>query len=167
MTNKEIAEKWYKRLAFPKEMDAAFQDALENADIPDGLSAENTPSLANLGTAGTVWALYFLENMEREYNRRGLEFRFEGDIQRIKGRILGCFNRTKDLDIGDLTWERCYLMAREFKIGILTFSLGKSPTDIPEKNYAQATPCFRYTFTAKSRLFTKNVKSRLLARRNL
>ena len=37
MTNKEIAEKWYKKLDFPKEMDSAFRKALESADIPEFL----------------------------------------------------------------------------------------------------------------------------------
>lgn len=134
MKNKEIAEKWYKKLDFPKEMDPAFRKALESADIPDGLSAENAPPLTNLGTLGAVWSLYFAENMELEYKKHGIEFRFENDIQRLRNRILRYFERTGDLDIGDLTWERHYLMAREFRIGRLVFTLGKSPVDIPERN---------------------------------
>ena len=134
MTNKQIAEKWYNRLDFPKEMDDAFNQALESAEIPDGLTAENAPSLANLGTTSTAWALYFLENMEAEYKRRGIHYRFEEDIKRIRSRILDTFTRSGGLDIGDLTWDRHYLMAREFKLGILTFTLGKSPVDIPERD---------------------------------
>ena len=134
MTNKQIAEKWYKRLGFPGEMDGAFKRALEGAEIPEGLSAESAPTLVGLGTASAVWALYFVENMESEYKKRGLESRFDSDLERLRRRIIGCFDRTGDLDIGDLTWERHYLMAREFRLGRLTFTLGKSPTDIPEKD---------------------------------
>lgn len=133
MESKKIAEKWYKRLNFPPEMDGAFYEALDVADIPEGLTAENAESLANLGEAGAIWSLYFLENMEKEYKTRGIDYRFEDDIKRIRSRIIDCFNNSGTLDIGDLTWERHYLMAREFKLGILTFTLGKSPLDIPEK----------------------------------
>ena len=72
MTNKQIAEKWYKKLDFPKEMQSSFRTALDNADIPEGLSAQNAPYLADLGTTSVVWALYFLENMEAEYEKRGV-----------------------------------------------------------------------------------------------
>ena len=137
MKNKKIAEKWYKRLNFPTEMDTAFYETLEGADIPEGLTAENAESLANLGTKGAIWSLYFLENMDGEYKMRGIEYRFENDIQRIRSRILNRFNETGGLDIGDLTWERHYLMAREFKLGRLTFTLGKSPVDIPERDLAK------------------------------
>ena len=133
MKNKKIVEKWYEKLNFPKEMYPAFCEALKNADIPDGLSAENAESLANLGTKGAIWALYFLENMENEYKAHEIEYRFENDLQRLRSRIINRFNATGSLDIGDLTWERHYLMAREFRLGRLTFTLGKSPVDIPEK----------------------------------
>ena len=134
MKNNQIAEKWYKRLEFPAEMDSVFYDVLERAEIPDGLSAENAPSLADLGTKGAIWALYFLEEMEKEYNRRGIEYRFEDDVKRIRSRITDTYKRTGGLDIGDLTWDRHYFNAREFKLGILTFTLGKSPVDIPERD---------------------------------
>ena len=165
MTNREIAEKWYGRLNFPKEMDRTFREALDNADIPEGLTAENAQSLAGLGTTGTVWSLYFLENMEKEYNKRGLGFRFECDIKRIRDRILGCFNRTGDLDIGDLTWERHYLMAREFKLGILTFTLGKSPIDIPEKDLCAADPVLQVHIHGKEPLIYDECKKSIDAAR--
>ena len=130
---KQIAEKWYKRLGFDEEMDCAFYNALEAADIPKGLTAECAPTLIGLGAAGTVWALYFLEEMEAEYSRRELAYRFEDDIKRIRNRIAMRFKNTGTLDLGDLTWDRHYFMAREFRIGRLTFTLGNSPVYIPSK----------------------------------
>ena len=130
---KQIAEKWYKRLGFDKEMDCAFYNALEAADIPKGLIAECAPALIGLGDKGTVWALYFLEEMEAEYSRRGLSYRFEGDLQRIRSRIAERFKNTGTLDLGDLTWDRRYFMAREFRLGRLIFTLGSSPVCVPSK----------------------------------
>ena len=165
MTNKQIAEKWYKKLDFPKEMQSSFRTALDNADIPEGLSAQNAPYLADLGTTSVVWALYFLENMEAEYEKRGIRFRFGEDIQRIRSRILNTFNKTGGLDIGDLTWDRRYFMAREFKLGILTFTLGRSPLDIPERNLLEGDPVLQIHVHGKDPLlYDECVKSLALAK---
>ena len=163
MDNKRIAEKWYKRLDFPKEMDGAFYEALDGADIPEGLTAENAESLANLGEAGAIWSLYFLENMEAEYKRRGIDHRFESDVNRIRSRIIDCFNNSGTLDIGDLTWDRHYLMAREFKLGILTFTLGKSPIDIPEKELKKGDSVLQVHVHGREPLVYEECKKSLLS----
>ena len=131
---KLIAEKWYKRFNYPAEMDEHFYRALEEADIPAGLTAENAETLLGLGTQGTVWALYFLEETEKEYKRRGLEYRFEDDVKRISERIARKFKNTGSIDIGDLTWDRHFFMAREFRLGRLVFCLGQAVVDMPTKD---------------------------------
>ena len=137
---KVIVEKWYKRLNFPSEMDEAFYRALKNTDIPDGITPENLQAPAGLGEASGIYTLYFCENMEREYIARGIEYRFEKDIKRAKNRLLSAFKENGALDVGDLTWERHYLMGREFRIGRLTFTLGNSPVDIDTKNIKKGDP---------------------------
>ena len=165
MTNKQIAEKWYNKLDLPKKMDSAFRAALEGTVIPEGLTAENAPSLAGLGVASAIWSLYFLENMEAEYKNRGIYYRFDDDVKRLRSKIIDCFQRTGDIDIGDLTWERHYLMAREFKLGRLTFTLGRSPIDIPERALCKGDSVMQIHIHGKDPLiYEECVKSIALAK---
>lgn len=140
MEKKEIVTKWYKRLELPQEMDEVFYKALDRVKIEDGVTAENIPSLVGLGEAGAILSLYFCENMEKEYKSHGIEYRFENDIKRVRNRLVNAYKNTGTLDVGDLTWERHYLMAREFRIGRLIFTLGKSPTNVESKGIKQGDP---------------------------
>ncbi len=130
---KEIAKRWFLRLEFDSALDKVFYDTLDRCEIPEGLTAENAPSLLGLGECGGIWALYFLEGLEAEYEKRGLCDRLEGAIKRVKNRIESAHKTSGTFDIGDMTWDRHFLMGREFRLGRLVFTLGTSPVDIEAK----------------------------------
>ncbi len=131
---KVIAEKWYKKCGFPKEMDAPFYALLDSFEPSGEITAENADLSGALGEGTAVVVLYLLEETERVHIERGIDYsRFENTLQRFKGRIEQAFLKNGNFDIGNLIWDRLLLMGREFRIGRLVYGLGKSPCDVPSK----------------------------------
>ena len=130
----EIAEKWYKRLGFPAEMDEEFYALCERCDIPEGLTIDDVQITGEQGEELGLQTLYFVEAMHDEYVKRGIdEELFKEMVKTVRGRLIGAYNRTGTFAIGDLTWQKLLLKGRMFKIGILQFDLKPSPADVPSK----------------------------------
>ena len=130
----KIAEKWYKKLGFPAEMDAEFYALCKRRDIPEGLTIDDVQITGEQGEELGLQTLYFIEAMHNEYVTRGIdEALFDEMVKGIRGRLIGAYNRTGTFAIGDLTWQKLLLKGRMFKIGILQFDLKPSPADVPSK----------------------------------
>ena len=128
----QIAEKWYKRLGFPQEMDEEFYALCKRCDIPEGLTVDNVQITGEQGEELGLQTLYFLEAMHAEYVKRGIdEALFEEMVATVKARLIGAYSKTGTFAIGDLTWQRLLIKGRMFKIGLLQFDLKPSPADVP------------------------------------
>ncbi len=130
----QIAEKWYKALGFPEEMDTEFYALIKRCDIPEGLTIDDVVITGEQGEELGLQALYFVEAMHDEYVKRGIdEELFCEMVETIKGRLISAYKKTGTFAIGDLTWQKLLMRGRMFKIGILQFDLKPSPADVPSK----------------------------------
>ena len=130
----KIAEKWYKWLDFPSEMDAEFYALCERCDIPEGLTVGDVQITGEQGEELGLQTLYFVEAMHDEYVKRGIDDElFKEMVKTVRSRLISAYNRTGTFAIGDLTWQKLLIQGRMFKIGILQFDLKPSPADVPSK----------------------------------
>lgn len=128
----QTARKWYKRLGFPREMDAEFEALCKRCDIPEGLTIDDVQITGEQGEELGLQTLYFVEAMHEEYAKRGIdEALFEEMVTTVKSRLISAYAKTGTFVIGDLTWQKLLIQGRMFTIGMLQFDLKPSPADVP------------------------------------
>lgn len=131
---KEIIKREYLDFGFDKSLDEPFFALLEKEELPEELTVETAPMGKDVGEKSTLIALYLVDHMRKEYERRGLDGElFRVNSLGIKNRIESAYLKKGSFDLGDMEWNRMIFAGRLFRVGILQYGLGKSPVDIPSK----------------------------------
>ena len=139
--SKQTAEKWYKKLNFPTELDAPFSVAIERVELGSEMSLEDYDLSCEDGESNLLHFLCFCEELEKEYNKRNIPKSILldtlGDIvvwtktwSSLKGRLY----------LGELAWLSRHMGMRLFKLGRLQFCMADSEFDIPEKGLKKGAP---------------------------
>ena len=134
---KKTAQKWYRALGFPKEMDAPFERALSRTPIDANASIETFTPDEGDGARSLLYYLYFCEALAEKYAERGIP---EGILLDTLSDVV-VWTKTwsalkGELYLGETGWLRRHLEMRLFKLGRLQFCIAPSEHAIPEKGLA-------------------------------
>lgn len=124
---KLLAEKWYKRLCFPKEADADFymllntEKGFSEMKFEDFDLEKNNPNFRK----NVIWALYFCEELSHRFDKKGIpEEIMLSTFNSIKLNILVGFETTKELAVRAFSqWLYLYYRFKLFNIGRLQYEL--------------------------------------------
>ncbi len=132
---KEIIEKWYKLLGFPKEYDDEFYDALKNIKISDNITAETYNSFDSDGKRNLLSVLFMCEELEEKYKEKGIS---KDVLMNTLSDIPIWTNTFSDLKgtlhLGEWCWIKRHMSFKLFRLGRLQFVMNTAETDIPEVN---------------------------------
>ena len=124
-----IIEKWYKRLGFPCELDAAFYRALDTVEIDETVPYTEYDVKSTDGKRNLLQYLYYCEETERRYKELGIDEQIMIDtMQDIVIYTDVWTNEMKggELYLGQLEWVRRTHAVTLFNLGRLQFGFGKS-----------------------------------------
>ena len=124
---KELAEKWYKILNFPKEADKDFYNLLNNesgfSEMPfsEFDLVENNPNFRK----NAIWALYFCEELSEKFKQKGISEKIMLDtFASIKSNMLKGFDVTGEIAVRAFSaWLYLYYNFKLFNIGRLQYEL--------------------------------------------
>lgn len=129
----KIIEKWYKKLAFPKEYDREFYGALDEIKISDAISIDKYDVYSKDGKRNLLSALYMCEQLAEKYSAKGIDENVLCDtLSDIVIWTNVWTNLKGELYLGQLDWLKRHLQMRIFKLGRLQFCMGKAEHDIPQ-----------------------------------
>ena len=133
MSTSAIIEKWYHALRFPKEYDDAFYCALRSIEIDPSVAISDYDIKELDGKKNLLSFLYMCEQLEREYEEKGIarEILLDtlGDLVRWTqtwSDLVG------DLCLRQLTWVSIPMKMQIFKLGRLQFCMQKTDHDVPQ-----------------------------------
>lgn len=131
---KEIIEKWYKKLEFPKEHDQQFYSALNEYIISDNISIDTYDLNCKDGKRNLLSFLFMCEDLSKRYEEKGIPQ--EIMIHTAKDIVLWT-NAWSDLKneicLGEIGWLANHLKMKIFRLENLEFRIKNSPFDFPEK----------------------------------
>ena len=129
---KAVCRKWYDRLGFSKEYDAAFQKALDEVRISDAITVDTYDLSSADGKRNLLSFLYFCESLEKRYAEKGIEESVLLDTLRDIVIWTDVWSEVKgELYLGELFWLKRHLSMQLFRIGSLEYVMGKAPADCP------------------------------------
>ena len=124
---KNFAEKWYKKLDFPKEYDKTFYELLGSEDGFSEMKFEDFDLEANKEcyARNVIWALYFCEEVSVKFKEKGIPDEIMlNTLFDIKDRIIRSTGELGYLALKGLnTWFVLHLSFKLFKIGSLQYQL--------------------------------------------
>ena len=129
---KLLAEKWYKRLCFPKEADADFymllntEKGFSEMKFEDFDLEKNNPNFRK----NVIRALYFCEELSHRFDKKGIpEEIMLASLEGIKLNMLKGFNVTHELAVRSFSaWLHLYYEFKLFTLGRLQYELrGATP----------------------------------------
>jgi len=132
---RDIIEKWYLKLNFPKEYNRAFYKALDTVPISDAISVETYDEECTDGVRNLLSFLYMCEALEEKYNRLGISQGILMDTLYDIVRYTVIWSNLKGtLYLGEVGWLKNHLRGTLFKLGRLQFNMGKAEHTIPARN---------------------------------
>lgn len=132
MNTRAICEKWYKRLGFPAEYDAAFYAALGRIEVLPSATVYEYDLGSEDGLSNLLHFLYFCEALEERYRAAGIGE--EVLLHTLRDLVIwtDIWSREKGaLHLGELPWLAWHLKMELFRIGTLEYKMGKAPADCP------------------------------------
>ena len=129
----EIIKKWYKALSYDKKYDERFFYILKETDVSDFSSFFVYDYKKNTPQKNLLACLYFCEELEKEYEKRGISKKILMDtLQDIVLWNDSYFNVYGELGLTEFPWiDRTFLM-QIFRLGRLQFSMFPSEFNIEE-----------------------------------
>lgn len=138
---RNIIQKWYSTLNFPKSYDAQFQEALENIKIADTITAETYPANEKDGKRNLLSFLFLCENLEEKYEAQGISRDVLLDTLNDIVTYTNIWSDLKgELYLGELAWLKKHMKGSLFHLGSLQFAMGTMPFDAPELKLAKGDP---------------------------
>ena len=125
-----IIEKWYKKLAFPKEYHAEFYAALKKYHISDAITIDTYDLAEQDGKRNLLSFLFMCEDLAKKYEEKGIPEKILLDT--LKDLLLwtDAWSEVKgEMHLGELNWLAYTMRMRLFRIGSLEFMAGKSHGD--------------------------------------
>lgn len=127
---KEIIEKWYKKLNFPKEFNAEFYEALNQIPISDAINIQNYDLSCKDGKRNLLSFLFMCEELESKYKDKGIKEEVLLDTLNDLVIWTKTWSEIKgELFLGEIEWLYRHLSMRLFKLGRLQFCFGKAEHD--------------------------------------
>ena len=130
---KEIIKKWYEKLAFPKEYDKEFYEALENTEISPDLTLDGYDKKCEDGRKNLLAFLYLAEELSEKYRERGIPDEILMDT--LSDVVIWSNTWTKikgTLHLAQLDWLEWHYRFRLFRLGRLQFFMRNIDEDVPE-----------------------------------
>ncbi len=141
---KSIAEKWYKRLDFPKEYDGKFYKLLDSVSGFSETDIFHFDLEKNKGNyrENAVYALYFCEETENIFKKRNIPDEILLDtLWDIKWRITIYTDRVGEMGLDKLCdWLHLHLKGENIKLGRLQYQMRTSGYDFPESGISKGEP---------------------------
>lgn len=161
-----IAEKWYKRLGFPKEYDDAFYCALKAVPVSDAVTVEGYNKFSEDGKRNLITYLYLCEKTKEKYEAMGLPedvldatlsdlVRWTNEWTVVKG----------ELFLGELSWLARHMSASIFRIGRLQYCKGKAEADVPSLGVKKGDPIVEVHIPKGGRMTAEAAKESLMLAR--
>ena len=125
-----IIEKWYKKLAFPKEYDSAFYSALKKYHISDAIDISTYDLGETDGLRNLLSFLYMCEGLAKRYEEKGIPE--EILLATLHDLVLwtDAWSEVKgETYLGELIWLAQTMRMRLFRLGSLEFMAGKAHAD--------------------------------------
>ena len=130
-----VIEKWYRELAFPKEYDAVFHEALERIKISDAIAIETYNVNLKDGKRNLLSALYMCEELSLKYAEKGIGKEILISTLRDLVTWTNVWSDLKgELYLGEMEWLKKHLEMRLFRLGRLQFCMGQAECDIPQRD---------------------------------
>ena len=137
----KIAEKWYRRLGFPREYDEAFRSALKEIPISDAVTVESYNKLSENGKRNLCTALFLCEKTKEKYEAMGLpEAVLDATLADLVRWTVEWSNVKGSLFLGELGWLQRHLSAQIFRLGRLQYCKGRAECDIPALGVKEGDP---------------------------
>jgi predicted TIM-barrel fold metal-dependent hydrolase len=161
-----IAEKWYKRLGFPKEYDEAFYRALKAVPVSDAVTVEGYNKFSEDGKRNLITYLYLCEKTKEKYEAMGLPeevldatlsdlVRWTNEWTVVKG----------ELFLGELSWLARHMSASIFRIGRLQYCKGRAESDVPSIGVKKGDPIVEVHIPKGGRMTAEAAKESLMLAR--
>ncbi len=129
---REVIEKWYTRLGFPRCYDKEFREALGRIKISDAITLEGYDKGCKDGKRNLLSFLYLCEGVERKYIESGISEEIMLDTLRDICTWTKEWSSVKgELYLGELGWLSRHMSLGLFKLGRLQFSPSPAERDIP------------------------------------
>ena len=129
----QVAEKWYKKLGFSSSLDTEFYSILSQTDLSDVTYFSCYDYKNNTPQKNLIACLYFCENLEKQYENRGISK--EILIDSLQDLVLwndAYFAIHHQMGLAEFPWlDRTFLM-QIFRLGRLQFCMFESEFDIPK-----------------------------------
>jgi predicted TIM-barrel fold metal-dependent hydrolase len=161
-----VIEKWYKKLAFPKEYDTEFYAALKRYHISDAITFETYDLTEQDGKRNLLSFLYFCEELARKYEERGIPE--EVLLDTLKDLVLwtDAWSDVKgELYLGELIWLAQTMRMRLFRLGSLEFMANKAHADCEALGLRKGDPIVEVHIPAGADLSPEAVRASLDAAR--
>ncbi len=141
MSTKDTIVKWYRALQFPTRYDREFYEALETIEVPKHLTVDAYDIHESNGKRNLLSFLYFCEEVEQEYARRGIPHEILMDTLSDLRRWTIVWSELKgELSFNELRWMKSHMRCRLFQLGSLHFAMAPTDTSIPEYAIAEGEP---------------------------
>lgn len=128
---KEISEKWYKKLGFPREFDGEFYEALQTIPLSDFVNTSNYDYESKDGIRNLLYFLYMCEEVSENYKKLGISDKILMDT--LSDIVIWCkiwSSIKKCLYLGEISWLSHSMKCQLFKLGRLQFCFGKADEDV-------------------------------------
>ncbi len=128
----KIIRKWYKKLGFPAEFDAQFEDIIKNEQIREDWDINDYDLYGKNGRENLLMQLYFCEEVSKRYAEKGIEEEIFLDTMRDIVVWTKRWSEAKgELWLEELFWLVHHTRMRIFKLGRLQFCMGQMKHDCP------------------------------------
>ena len=128
---KSVIKKWYRRLGFPAVWDEAFDDLLQNSELPS-CTVDEYADDEDCGKRLLMF-LYFCEDLQKKYANKGIEEKYLIDTlkdivvwAKTHYAVHGC------IGLSETSWLRRHLTMQLIKLGRLQFCMASAEHDIPD-----------------------------------
>ena len=132
---KEIIQKWYEKLDFPKSYDKEFCRALSEYEISDAITIENYDKGSLDGKRNLLSFLYLCEGVSEHHKSLGIPE--EVTIDTLRDVVAWTVNWScvkGELYLGELSWLQNHFSSKLFRLGRLQFCMGHAECDVPKYN---------------------------------
>ena len=130
---RDVIEKWYKKLEFPKEYDAEFYGALDKYDISDDINITNYDLNETDGKRNLLSFLFMCEKLCEQYRSKGIDENIM--VHTAKDIVLwtNAWSEVKgEMYLGELNWLCRHFKMKLFRLGNLEYIIKESPFDFAQ-----------------------------------
>lgn len=138
---REIIEKWYQKLNFPREFDDQFRHYLDTVPIRPGFTIEDYDLDCPDGRRNLLSFLYLCEGLEAQYREKGIGEEILLDT--LRDIVIWTRNWTQvkgELCLFELAWLARILRMKLFTLGRLQFYMAPCRADLPTYGIHQGDP---------------------------